>query len=385
MASTGHTYGPSCLLQTASNAFIRRASEASVDPPKIAAQFFYCNTQPIDDPLSPVPPPSNNPAAKASKVPPRPFSVHDNLALEAAWLKLQKAVPSKKEAPGSKFNTSNVSKKNQEHINDIIKHAHEKEVPDPGKTNSAGFEAIDMKPESRSDAIGVAIGNPTTAPGLGKEHRAADQDLTLCDDPKYIPFDETMPVSSEEIGNDEFESGIVKKRRSWSPFGRKEKSIKPKDTREGDDNQTPSPKANVVSLGSSPLERDTSGTPFLRIPSRMRRSRSPSRSPELKPESDFAQGDGAQGGENYRPKHSSPLRPMLGRSSSSESGDEDGLVASSRSGSLRRKEKKSKRKTQQLREEQVAVGLARLHVVRMPSLKVCTPAVSRKFLPAHVT
>lgn len=263
------------MLHQGSNEFTRRASTASNDPPKISAQYFYCSDLPIDDPLSPVPPPSNNPANKSSKVPPRPFSVHDNIALEDAWLKLQKPVRSKKDASASKLNTTNVTPRKQEHIVQTTGNAHEKHILEPGETNSQGFEALEAMPESRNDMINKAISKPTHPTGLGKEHRPASPDLTLCDDPEHIPFDETMPISSEEIGNDEFESGIRKKR-SWSPFRRRDKLEKPKERNDAVPTESPSPgtqNASEINLSSSLSGRDTSGTPFLRIPSRIRRSR----------------------------------------------------------------------------------------------------------------
>lgn len=381
-ASIGHTYSPSCMLHQASNEFTRRASVASTDPPKISAQYFYCSSLPIDDPLSPVPPPSSNPANKSSKVPPRPFSVHDSIALEDAWLRLQQPVRSKKDAPGSRFNTTNVSPKNQEHIAQIIRDAHEKQVLEPGKTNSQGFEALEAMPDNRNDMIHRAIGNATHPAGLGKEHRRASPDLTLCDDPEHIPFDETMPVSSEEIGNDEFESGIVKKRKSWSPFRRRDKFEKPKGTDDAVPSEALSPgikDAGEVNLSSSLSGRDTSGTPFLRIPSRIRGSRSRRRSrspesplsaPEPPPSTpELGQADGARSPENYHPKTSSPLRPTFQKASSSHSSDdEEGsrLDTGSRKHSLRPKQPR----IQVPEEAHVAVGMLRLHVVHMPSLKM---------------
>ncbi len=373
-ASTGHTYNPSCMLHQASNEFTRRASVASADPPRISAQYFYCSALPIDDPLSPAPPPSSNPATKSSKVPPRPFSVHDNIALENAWLKFQKPVRSKKSATGSSLNTTNVSPRNQERIAQIIRDAHEKQPLEPGKTNSQGFEALEAMPENRNDMINRAIGNATHPAGLGKEHRP---DLTLSDDPEHIPFDETMPVSSEEIGNDEFESGVVKKKRSWSPFRRRDKFEKSKgrvDALPTEALSLGTQNAGEANLSSSLSGRDTSGTPFLRIPSRVRRSRSRPRprSPEPTHSTpELGQVDGGQSPESYHPKKSSPLRPTFQRSSSSHSSDsEDGssLYTRSRRHSLRHKQ----RKVQVPEEARVAVGMLRLHVVYMPSLKVNT-------------
>lgn len=370
-ASIGHTFSPSCMLHQASNEFTRRASTATTDPPKISAQYFYCSDLPIDDPLSPVPPPSNNPANKSSRVPPRPFSVHDNIALEDVWLKLQKPVRSKKDVPGSKLNTTNVTPRKQEHIAQIIKDAHEKQTLEPGKTNSQGFEALEAMPENRNDMINRAIGNSTHPAGLGKEHRPASPDLTLCDDPEHVPFDETMPVSAEEIGNDEFESGIVRKKRSWSPFRRRDKLEKPRERDDAVPNEPSSPgtqnAGEVISSSSFP-GRDTSGTPFLRIPSRIRRSRSRQRSPEAL---NLGQTDGAQSPDNHYPKKSSPLRPTFQRSSSSHSSDdENGSSLDTASGT--RSWSRKQPKFQVPEEARVAVGMLRLHVVHMPSLKVST-------------
>ena len=376
-APKAHTYSISCMLHESSNEFTRRASVVSIDPPKIKAQYFYCSTLPIDDPLSPVPPPSSNPASKSSKVPPRPFSVHDNIALEEAWLKFQKPVRSKESAPESVFNTTNVAPRTQEHIAQNIKDANEKPAVEPGRTNSRGFEAVDLMPQDRNDMVSRAIGNTAHPAGLGKEHRPVSPDLTLCDDPEHIPFDETMPVSSEDFGNDELESGPVKKKRSWSPFRRRDNVEHPKDRAYAIPTEPPSPESQdvgEVNFASSLPGRDTSGTPFLRIPSGIRRSRSRLRSrsrdpPHSAPE--VGQSDGAQSPENHHPKISSPLKSTSERSIPDETGDEEdgsGNTTSSRRHSLRRKQPKS----QVPEESLVAVGMLRLHVVHMPSLWVST-------------
>lgn len=223
--------------------------------------------------------------------------------------------------------------------------------------------------------ISRAIGNATHPAGLGKEHRPASPDLTLCDDPEHIPFDETMPVSSEETGNDEFESGIVRKKRSWSPFRRREKFEKPKPRDDAVPAEPPSPgtqDVGEVNFSSSLPGRNTSGTPFLRIPSRIRRSRSRPRSRSPEPPyaaPDLGQADGAQSPESYHPKKSSPLRPTFHRSSSSDYSNDEGsstLDTGSRRRSLRRRQPK----VQVPEEAHVAVGMLRLHVVHMPGLKM---------------
>lgn len=322
-----------------------------------------------------MPPSSSNPANKSSKVPPRPFSVHDNIALEDAWLKLQKPILSKKDASGARFNTTNVAPRTQKHIAHIIKDAYEIEVPDPGKTNSRGFEALEPMPENRNEMIYKILGKDTHPAGLGKEHRQS-QDLTLYDDPDYIPFDNAMPLTAEEIGNDEFESATVKKKRSWSPFRRKDKVEKPKERDDAGVSEPLSPEtqtAGEVNLGSSLPDRDTSGTPFLRIPSRIRRSRSRprSRSPEAPPSTrELGQADGAQSPGDHHPKKSSPLRPTFQRSNSSLSDDYDQGGSRLDTGSRRHSLSPRKSKFRTPEQASVAVGMLRLHMVHMPVLKM---------------
>lgn len=75
-----HTYGPSCLLVDEQDLTDFRASS----PPDIQTQFFYYSALSIDDPLAPLPPLANQ-AAGTERLPPKPFSARDNIALEEAW------------------------------------------------------------------------------------------------------------------------------------------------------------------------------------------------------------------------------------------------------------------------------------------------------------
>ncbi|KAI9794346.1 MAG: S23-interacting protein [Peltula sp. TS41687] len=85
MAPPQHTYGPNCLLAWDAKLPAHATGDS---PPAVNAQFFYQSAFPIDDPLSPVPPPSSNTASAAIKHPIRPFTPHDNAALEEAWQQL---------------------------------------------------------------------------------------------------------------------------------------------------------------------------------------------------------------------------------------------------------------------------------------------------------
>lgn len=88
MTAPIHTYGPKCLLSDDDPDL--SAWYNSPSPPKIRAQFFYTSSLPIDDPLSPLPPPSSGQGAGNERAPPHPFSARDNIALENAWRELRR-------------------------------------------------------------------------------------------------------------------------------------------------------------------------------------------------------------------------------------------------------------------------------------------------------
>ena len=391
MASIGHTYGPSCLLHAESNTFTRRASQVSIGPPPMRAQYFYCSSLPIDDPLSPIPPPPSG-SAKPPKVPPRPFSIHDNRALEEAWLKLHQPVHTRnraeqrsESAQEKESGAEDPAPKSLQHVAKVFKSAHEQRGGKKEKVGNATAASEDV-PSTASHASTVTPGprthsRPNTSANdqpspQNADHTALnksgaklqtkhDPDLTLCDDPDHIPFDDTVPVGSDEIGNDEFESGL-KKRRSFSPFRRKDIAEK---SPKHEDQTVPyrrlsraSQKAqDALQLGSSPSERDTTGTPFLRIPSRMKRSRSRSRSRSPDHRSEIGSRSGVDTTVDGAAESPPIPRPMCHRFQSTHSRD----------GSRERGEGhlfRSKRKKAQ--ETKVLVGISRLHVVEMPSLKV---------------
>jgi len=85
---------------TAANQYIRQVLHYTEPPPPIEARFFYASPLPIDDPLSPVPPPASG---KVSSVqPPKPFSEYDNTALDEAWHELRRKILKYNEEQGEK-------------------------------------------------------------------------------------------------------------------------------------------------------------------------------------------------------------------------------------------------------------------------------------------
>lgn len=375
MTSPAHTYGPSCSLQAESNTFTRRASEVSADPPKIRAHFFYSSNLPIDDPLSPVPPPSTSSSTGPSKVPPHPFSIFDNTALEEAWQIIQNAKHHKRTPEGDQSHqTTDYKSTRASHaeidsgVNDITnttESAIGEEAARYLEESSHGIVEQEMKAGSsvvQSDK-GTALVNADT-------QRLGDPHLTLCDDPQHIPFDHAMPVDSDEIGKDEFESGMPRRRRR-SPFRRGDKPGKAKSKETAAlSNSLPKPKSSGydAQYGSSPAERDTTGTPFLRVPSRLRRSRSQSlQRSRLESEATLTDGPAsASEGEGERPSRSRPMsqkiRAKRSESRHSESGGHSNVRADRRHRSAHRRKRPET--------AYITVGISRLHVVELPDLRV---------------
>ena len=383
-----HTFGDSCMLKEESNTFTRRASSVALDPPKITAQFFYCSPLHIDDPLAAVPPPSSSTATKSSRVPPRPFSVHDNLALDQAWLNIPKTSPSPANVGARKRASSGKQAWREDHSSELYAAS----IP-PKPLNNEGSPS---KPIQRGDDTGAVGGQAAKGRSLGTLAVGMEDDSSAANngglsqspfrDDQYTPatmsqeiagqrsLQEAVPVGTEELAHDQAEKGIMKSRRSRSFFhrnGREDEVSEDisssrtsptklsRDMQGGDESKS--------RMGRSP---DTTGTPFLRVPARLRRSRS--RSPNR--DTQKVQVDGAASPEgDYRPKHSSPLgaRPRFPRFSSSEEsqdGNQAFLKADLRDHHLN---PSLQEKTGGLKNTHVTVGVSRLHVVELPSLKVC--------------
>jgi hypothetical protein len=87
-------------MGSAANQYIRQVLHHTEPPPPIDARFFYTSLVPIDDPLSPLPPPGN--AKVAAGLPPKPFSEYDNAALDRAWQDLRRKILRWNEERGEK-------------------------------------------------------------------------------------------------------------------------------------------------------------------------------------------------------------------------------------------------------------------------------------------
>ncbi|KAL8930977.1 MAG: hypothetical protein Q9208_000078 [Pyrenodesmia sp. 3 TL-2023] len=340
LSTTAHTYGPECSLHAESNVFTRRASAVSTEAPLLRAHFFYSSPLPIDDPLSPVPPPSSKPSASA-RVPPRPFSVPDNKALEEAWQLQQKA---RSESEKSKRLGSR-SKKDR---------------------SSKATDAV--HPETEDEVMEELLNAPKRE--VSHRHAPNDPHLVLCDHPDHVPFDSTLPVTPNEIGQDELEAGIPKTHRT--PFRRHNKAGKD----EGTDPRSPTKRLSQhfkrsstdAPYGSSPSERDTTGTPFLRAASRMR-----SRSRLRNTPAVGAQADGAASaseGDEPLDVREATFDRLPGEGKTFNAGSDSDFGSPVPPSKAVKHERRTSRRRREDEQISVPVGALRLHLVEMPALKM---------------
>ncbi|OCK83271.1 DDHD domain-containing protein [Lepidopterella palustris CBS 459.81] len=91
MARNPPSENPRTSMSIHTNQYIREVLHASEEPPAIPVRYFYTSPLAIDDPLSPLPPPLTGSSA-SRRHPPRPFSVYDNDALNNTWLDLRRKI-----------------------------------------------------------------------------------------------------------------------------------------------------------------------------------------------------------------------------------------------------------------------------------------------------
>lgn len=385
MSIPEHTYGPTCVLHHNSNPFIRRASTVSDLAPKIAARFFYSSALPIDDPLSPLPPSTNS---TPSKVAPLPFSHHDNAALEEAWQSLNKEMnkehtqgfrckdekldPTKEgKKPADEAQVSSLAKEDGrgvDHLTKIVRDVKNKAISKARRGDSAGAETPKEGEKSKSSYVESAPSTPLVEPKApSKELRfAADPHVMLCDEPEHVPFDNEMPVGSEELGTgDEFED--TPGGHHHRIFHRRSRSQRKQDKAE----EKAAKKATKRRLseqpvyGSSQSDRDTTGTPFIRAPIPSRMSQLPAQG------TDGYQSDSADSASADEPPAFSSTRPAFQkfRSKNSEahrSESDDHAWYDPKHHNFMSRQKKVK----EITKAYIPVGVSRLHLVEMPDLQV---------------
>lgn len=392
MTSGGHSYGETCSLYSGTNLFIRPVSTISDLPPKVQAQFFYTSALPIDDPLSPLPALSTSSSSTSSKVPPRPFSVRDNAALEEAWQKLQRHGPAEspvktlekqrldkdeesegKVAEGSKSMSKDRHRYQSVTKSDILHHI-VKGLPKvrakspSSRRASAGASNPKENEKSKLSIFETASQISTGTSGTEEESGTAEAThLLLCDDPGHVCLDEAIPIQPEElaVARTESFSSRAKSKRHRSPFHRKDKAGKVEDLNSlklGEESSPPRRSPAETPYGSSPSEKLTTGTPFLRAPSR---DRGTIPSP---PNSTVSQTDGATANSEEDRLGRLLTRPMIYSLRSSSRDFDGGPRANSNSPDHSCSTRHKKTEPQRA---YIPVGVSRLHLVELPDLQVC--------------
>ena len=292
MTFSFHTYGPTCRLQTDSYLSNRARPQGSDQTPKLNAHFFYNSLLPIDDPLSPLPSLSTNPTSTNSKVSPRPFSTYDNAALEEAWQGLQ--VRGNPNAPTTTLEV--------EASTNVTKHG-------------------EFLPENSSASL---VTTPVVHP------------------PSLTPLRSTAG---------DYGPGVPpRKVRNLPAIDTDEEKADRRNTGRG-----PKDKVGVAGIQfiSDALERDTTGTPFVRasIPEAEERRLTQSSVPE----------QGIEKHGKFHERMANPLSRGL-KSTKTDQGEETytNLLHDQGNLSTRHEDKQAR----------VPVGLSRLHLVEMPELQV---------------
>ncbi|OAL40475.1 hypothetical protein AYO20_00211 [Fonsecaea nubica] len=304
MAQPVHTLGPTCAF------YEDEPDDNSSDglaPSKVKAQFFYVSSLPIDDPLSPLPPVSTD---KATDLPPQPFSVRDNAALEEAWQTFQKgygAVEGEQGGSRKKGFAQGIFSFSQ--LRDAQDTTGESQATKSGSSRTRGISRGRPKAAPKSPSSGSEV-------MLEHAHNGSKRDATPVDAEELRRNNQLLQQPSKDS---------IKHKRRFSPFHRRHKEGK-------DDHDTLPRPANLdetAACATQPSQdpsSDISGRPFARAPS----------------------------GRNI----SSALTYEPGFSDGSEAESR----SRSRSSGRRRKKGKDNEKAY------VPVGVSRLHLVELPDL-----------------
>lgn len=136
-------------MATQTEQYNRNTLQSAV-PPAIPVRYFYTSPLAIDDPLSPLPPPTTA-ATAARRHPARPFSEFDNAAINKAWIKVRKRIFQYNEEMGGEKNPAAGTPPAT--ANKVLKEAgregHEPITRDDGSQRTPGREIPSRRSSSR--------------------------------------------------------------------------------------------------------------------------------------------------------------------------------------------------------------------------------------------
>ncbi|KAJ6078536.1 hypothetical protein N7467_008289 [Penicillium canescens] len=338
-----HTYGQSCLLSDEEPDLA--SFQTLPDPPEIRAQFFYVSSLPIDDPLAALPPPATQ-GAGSERIPPKPFSARDNIALEGAWRDLREARKAKiagqhESRPTTSKGLSGIAVPGHESGSNIRIRPKTSSREDPGLIGSRGSTVSntpsfpdDVPSRSHKSQLAFATGSGVRAQDFGNVDRvgSSSDDGMKHDTPTGIAIDRKRARSSS------VNESIAAKRRSSSTL----------DPENGD--------AGDEEMGSIRANRSRdasiSGSPFIRAPT------SQTHTPLGRSYESTSSRDGQEWQSEVRVNTAprSALKPSGLRTTVSL----DQLTQDS----------EGERTEEPNTQSKIPVGVSRLHLVELPNLKM---------------
>ena len=328
-----HTYGATCLLSDDDPDLSTWYS--SPTPPRARPQFFYTSSLPIDDPLTSLPPPSGGQGPANERAPPQPFSAKDHIALEGSWNTLRETAQRKVVAKAGGASREGTSTRNSV----ISVPGHEQGGRrQTGTRDDASLLGSQQNSPSASAALAWEdrlLHNPRTRPS----HRASDADLR----PRGS-WDKRLRSTPDDEG-----AILGLRKRDRSSFSHNPRTARRKTT------SSPGGEDRVGEDGGSESatpSRDVSisGSPFIRAP--FPQAYSPfGRSLES---GSWKDGDQeVQGDPSIAPKPSG-LRTSIHRDHSPDDSQTEAEEHSE----------------DQDAQAKIPVGVSRLHLVELPTLKV---------------
>ncbi|CAG8400425.1 unnamed protein product [Penicillium salamii] len=346
-----HTYGPSCVLVDEPE----RTDCQSSSPPDIQTQFFYISALPIDDPLAPLPPPANQ-ATGTERLPPKPFSARDNIALENAWRDLRER---KKNEPESSKPRSQVSSRpfgiavpGRDVDSNVRPRRKTASRHDPSLVESRGSTLSNPSSlldelHSRSHKSNVALGSSPTAT-RAQEISTEDHEDFSSDDGVKQEHPTNPGIDRKRARSSSVNESSSAKRRSSS-------LLEVENIDEGEELE--SPRDNRSHNAS------ISGSPFIRAP--ISQSQTPlGRS--------FESTSSKEGGQEWQAE----LRTSAPRSAPKPSG-----LRTTFSLDQLTQDSQEDRSEEQDTQSKIPVGVSRLHLVELPNLKASRmPSCPMSFL-----
>lgn len=355
MTAPIHTYGPKCLLSD--DDLDPSAWYSSPSPPKIRAQFFYVSLLPIDDPLSPLPPPSSGQNSGNERGPPQPFSARDNIALEEAWRELQRTGETRVSGQTKLQDDAAPSNKR------IAVPRREHDLPRrqaESRDNVSSTESRGSSPYVPASFLGDQLRHSKVRPngeaGSVDTRSKGSWDGTRI---RSMQASEARDINPKQASN--------YRKRAGSSLGHDPKTVRRRTSSSLCEENADFDEADSGNLHGNPSrDGSISGSPFIRAPlpqpqtplGRSLESSSPrDADEELRPET---QGRGSS--------HVAPIPSTLRMSLQQEESQESSLPDTEGEAE------------EQKAQSMVPVGVSRLHLVELPNLKVwpCFPVYADK-------